>query len=88
MGRRNSGTYGGSAAMFPTEDRTPVQKLARVRRWIADYEAYATNPDATLARKARTKVRQYKAVAEVLEIAIRQGKGWNELQGVIEEQAA
>ena len=87
-GGRSGAVGGGTAGMFPTSDRTVEQKLARVRGWIADYQAYSNNPDADLARKARTKVKQYQSVAAVLEIAQRTGRDWNEFHGLEEREAA
>lgn len=89
-GRRNRGTFGGSASLFPNCDRTPVQKLERAERWIDDatewYADAVATDDREAQRKARRRLSQLNGVAESLRLAIATGREWTEY-GLLEVAA-
>jgi hypothetical protein len=74
MARRNSGTYGGSASLFPPIDKTTEQKIARCERWLDFDEKWLTIAleckGAVAVKAARKSCRRLRAVLAELQAEV------------------
>ena len=87
MARRNSGTYGGSAALYPIRssaaDKLEIaqERLAEDRLWL---EAAQENGDESSLVNARKAVRRGQQHLEVLRLAVKLGRDVREQgQGLV-----